>query len=287
MNTVPFSLRRVGLIAGVTLREALRQKLLHALVLIAAGLVLGVRGLRDFNFGISELKFIADFGDGAIAGFGAALTIALTAQLFFSEIEHRTALTLLAKPVWRTEFLLGKFLGVAVVAVAFCGLLTATLVGVLGQRQLALQVDQPEAWAAAHAVNFGALWVSAYLHALKLALLAAGTLLVASFAQTQIFAVMAGGAGFVICHLQGLAQAAFPFLVGAFAGALDFRAQQRGNLFERLQRIDDIDRHRLGERQLQHEGTHHHQIMRFHEGGKGRIGFVVDQLEFARIDFFP
>jgi len=209
MNTVPFSLRRVGLIAGVTLREALRQKLLHALVLIAAGLVLGVRGLRDFNFGISELKFIADFGDGAIAGFGAALTIALTAQLFFSEIEHRTALTLLAKPVWRTEFLLGKFLGVAVVAVAFCGLLTATLVGVLGQRQLALQVDQPEAWAAAHAVNFGALWVSAYLHALKLALLAAGTLLVASFAQTQIFAVMAGGAGFVICHLQGLAQAAY------------------------------------------------------------------------------
>ena len=161
MNTVPFSLRRVGLIAGVTLREALRQKLLHALVLIAAGLVLGVRGLRDFNFGVSELKFIADFGDGAIAGFGAALTIALTAQLFFSEIEHRTALTLLAKPVWRTEFLLGKFFGVAVVAVAFCGVLTATLLGVLGQRQLALQVDQPETWAATHAVNFGALWGAA------------------------------------------------------------------------------------------------------------------------------
>jgi len=209
MNTVPFSLRRVGLIAGVTLREALRQKLLHALVLIAAGLVLGVRGLRDFNFGVSELKFIADFGDGAIAGFGAALTIALTAQLFFSEIEHRTALTLLAKPVWGMEFIIGKFIGVVVVAVAFCGLLTATLAGVLWQRQLALQVDQPEAWAAVHAVHFGALWVAAYLHALKLALLAAGTLLAASFAQTQIFAVMAGGAGFVICHLQGLAQSAY------------------------------------------------------------------------------
>jgi len=209
MNTVPFSLRRVGLIAGVTLHEALRQKLLHSLVLIAAGLVIGVRGLRDFNFGVSELKFIADFGDGAIAGFGAALIIALTAQLFFSEIEHRTALTLLAKPVWRTEFLLGKFLGVVAVAFTFCGLLTATLVGVLEQRQLELQVDQPEAWVASHAVNFGMLWVAAYLHALKLALLAAGTLLAASFAQTQIFAVMAGGAGFVICHLQGLAQAAY------------------------------------------------------------------------------
>jgi ABC-type transport system involved in multi-copper enzyme maturation permease subunit len=38
--------------------------------------------------------------------FGSALTIAATAQLFFSEIENRTVLTLLAKPVWRSEFIL-------------------------------------------------------------------------------------------------------------------------------------------------------------------------------------
>ena len=118
MSAVPFSWGRVRLIAAVTLREALRQKLVAVLALIAVGLVAGVRALRDFNFGASELKFIADFGDGAIAGFGAVLTVTLTAQLFFSEIENRTALTLLAKPVWRTEFLMGKFLGVVVVAAA-------------------------------------------------------------------------------------------------------------------------------------------------------------------------
>jgi hypothetical protein len=208
VTRVSFSLSRVWLIAAVTLREAARQKLVGLLGLIAMGLVVGVHALRDFNFGASELKFIADFGDGAIAGFGAALTIVLMAQLFFSEIENRTALTLLAKPVWRTEFLLGKFFGVVVVAACFCGLLTATLTLVLWNREAALQAERPD-MVIVGSVNYGGLWVIAWLHWLKLVLLSAGTLLVASFAQTQIFAVMLGFAGFVICHLQAFAQIAY------------------------------------------------------------------------------
>jgi len=209
MKRVGFSLRRTALIAGVTLREAARQKLAGLLVLTAAGLVAGVRMLRDFNFGASELKFIADFGDGTIAGFGAVLTVGLTAQLFFSEIESRTALTLLAKPVWRAEFLLGKFLGVAAVAAAFCALLTATLAAVLWSREEALRAELPGALAAGGVVDYGALWVAAWFQVLKLGLLAAGTLLIASFAQSQVYAVTMGGAMFAICHLQAFAHTAY------------------------------------------------------------------------------
>lgn len=209
MSAVPFSSGRVRLIAAVTLREALRQKLVTVLALIAVGLVAGVRALRDFNFGASELKFIADFGDGAIAGFGAVLTVTLTAQLFFSEIENRTALTLLAKPVWRTEFLLGKFLGVVVVAAAFCALLTGTLALVLWERAAALGLEQPEGVKATFTVDYAGLWVGAWLQGLKLALLAAGTLLAATLAQTQLYAVMVGWSGFVICHLQAFAHASY------------------------------------------------------------------------------
>ena len=45
---------------------------------------------REFNFGSSELKFIADFGFGGMTVFGSALAIIVTAQLFLGEIEHRT-----------------------------------------------------------------------------------------------------------------------------------------------------------------------------------------------------
>ena len=51
--------------------------------------------------------------------------------------------------------------------------------------------------------------MGAWLHGLKLALLSAGTLLAATFAQTQLYAVMVGCAGFVICHLQGFALVAY------------------------------------------------------------------------------
>ncbi|MFM1748958.1 MAG: hypothetical protein RLZZ188_2624, partial [Verrucomicrobiota bacterium] len=92
MSPVRFSLGRTSLIARNTLREAARQRLFQFLLLLALALVLGARWLRDFNFGAPELKFLADCGFGAMAFLGSALTIAATAQLFFSEIENRTAL---------------------------------------------------------------------------------------------------------------------------------------------------------------------------------------------------
>ncbi len=209
MSPVPFSLRRVGLIAQNTLREAARQKLFAFLLLLALALVLGARWFRDFNFGAPELKFLADCGFGAMAFFGAALTVAATSQLFFSEIENRTALTLLAKPVWRTEFIVGKFLGVAALAAAFCGLLTALLAAVLWWREGQLMAEFSENFAQGRAVSYRLVALAGFLQWLKLAVLAAFVLLVASFAQTQLFTVVTGFFVLVICHLQYLAQDAY------------------------------------------------------------------------------
>ena len=209
MTAVPFSLRRTFLIAQNTLREAARQRLFNFLLFLALALVLGARWFRDFNFGAPELKFLADCGFGAMAFFGAALTIAATAQLFFSEIENRTALTLLAKPVWRTEFVVGKFLGVAALAAFFCALLTALLAAVLWWREGELMREFPDNFAQGRMVSYAAVALGGFLQWLKLAVLAAFTLLVASYAQTQLFTVVSGFFILVICHLQYLAQDAY------------------------------------------------------------------------------
>lgn len=206
MIRVPFSPVRVGLIAHNTLLEAARQKLFHFLFILALGFVAGARTLRDFNFGAPELKFIADFGFGAMAFFGAALTIAATAQLFFGEIENRTALTLLAKPVWRLEFVLGKYLGIVAVIAIFCALVTALLGVVLAWRQHGLAEEPADVVFAGHGLAVMALVAIGFLQWLKLAVLAAFILLVASFAQTQLYTSVAGFFILVICHLQYLAQ---------------------------------------------------------------------------------
>lgn len=209
MNRVPFSPARVLLIARNTLLEAARQKLFNFLLLLALGLVAGALGFREFNFGAPELKFLADFGFGAMAFFGSALTITATAQLFFSEIENRTALTLLAKPVWRTEFILGKYLGVVATVAIFCALLTGLLSAVLWWREGALMREAPEAFAQGRVLDYGALAALGGLQWLKFTVLSAFTLLVASFAQTQLYTVVAGFFVLVICHLQYLAQDAY------------------------------------------------------------------------------
>ena len=204
--SVPFSFGRLGLIAGNTFLEAVRQKLFNFLLLLAVGLVASAQFFREFNFGSSELKFIADFGFGALIFFGSALTIATTAQLFFSEIENRTALTLLAKPLWRAEFVFGKFLGVFAVIGVFCALTIGLMVALLWHREGQLMAVNPDDFANGRLIAYGDLLVVGLLQWLKFGVLTAIVLLIASFSNTNLFTVVTGFFVLVICHLQYLAR---------------------------------------------------------------------------------
>lgn len=223
MNAFQFSFRRTGAIARNTLIEALRQRLFLFFLLLALLLVLGARWFREFNFGAPELKFVADCGFGAMAFFGAALTITATVQFFLGEIETRTILAVLAKPVGRAEFVLGKFLGTVALVAVFCLLLTGLLAAVLWQREGELLQMYPEAFPHGRSINYAGVAFAGFLQWLKLAVLAAFALLIASFAQTQLFAIGAGYFVLVLGHLQYLAQDAYAragSLASRFIGAV-------------------------------------------------------------------
>jgi ABC-type transport system involved in multi-copper enzyme maturation permease subunit len=205
-ESVPFSFNRLGIIAGNTFLEAVRQKLFLFLLLLAAGLVASALFFREFNFGSSELKFIADFGFGALIFFGSALTITTTAQLFFSEIENRTALTLLAKPLWRAEFVFGKFLGVFAVIGVFCALTIGLMLALLYHRESELMGVRPEDFAGGRIIAYGDLLIVGMLQWIKFGVLTAIVLLIASFSNTNLFTVVTGFFVLVICHLQYLAR---------------------------------------------------------------------------------
>lgn len=240
MSTHPVSPARIGLIAGNTLLEAARQKLFHLLLTLALALVGGAQWFRDFNFGTPELKFLTDFGFGAMAFFGATLTITATAQLFFSEIENRTVLTLLAKPVGRADFVLGKFLGVAIVTGVFCALLTGLLAVVLWSRESALMRDAPEVFAAGRVLHYGAIGAAGLVQWSKLAVLGAFTLLVASFAQSQLYTVIAGFFVLVICHLQYLAQQTYAHAGSALGAAVASALSALFPNFQLFNLADDV-----------------------------------------------
>ena len=80
MIPVSFSVRCVRVIARNTVREAVRQRILLFISLLAFAFVVGAQWLGEFNFGGSELRFITDLGFGTLAFFGAALSIVATAS---------------------------------------------------------------------------------------------------------------------------------------------------------------------------------------------------------------
>lgn len=107
---VSFSLSRVWIIAANTLTEAVRQKVFNFFLIIGLMFIASASFFAQFTFG-EQLKFIKDTCLGVISVIGTLIAIVGTAQLLPNEVENRTIYTILAKPVRRIEFLLGKFLG--------------------------------------------------------------------------------------------------------------------------------------------------------------------------------
>jgi ABC-type transport system involved in multi-copper enzyme maturation permease subunit len=70
-------------------------------------------------------------GLAAITVFGILLAIFVAAFLIPQEIENRTVYAILAKPVRRFEFVLGKYLGALIILAAIVAIMTAVLVLVL------------------------------------------------------------------------------------------------------------------------------------------------------------
>lgn len=112
-GSLSFSPARVWVIATNTMTEVIRQKVLYVFILFALGLIVASNFFTQFSFN-EQLKSIIDTCLGAIKLLTALIGIVGTAMLLPSEIESRTIYTILTKPVYRIEFLLGKVVGMSV-----------------------------------------------------------------------------------------------------------------------------------------------------------------------------
>jgi ABC-2 type transport system permease protein len=106
-------LRRISAIALNTFREAIRNRILYLLLVFAVLMISFSQILSLLTVG-SEEKIIKDFGLASIDVFGVLTSVFVGVGLVSREIERRTVYTLLAKPLHRFEFVLGKFSGLVI-----------------------------------------------------------------------------------------------------------------------------------------------------------------------------
>jgi ABC-type transport system involved in multi-copper enzyme maturation permease subunit len=116
------TMRRVGLVAWHVFKESVRDRVLYGIGAFAGLLVAGSVLIGEITAG-QDLKIIKDLGLATIEIAAALMTVFIGTGLVSREIDRRSIFALLAKPLPRWEFIVGKYLGlVLTITVNVCGM---------------------------------------------------------------------------------------------------------------------------------------------------------------------
>ena len=229
------SLFRILIIGRNTLLESVRQRVLSVLLIFAVVLVgasvwfsgVATPGLDQAGLFDAQIKFVKDAGCGCIEIFGLAIALLSTASLIPQELHNRTIYTILAKPVRRSEFLLGKFLGVVLLLVLCVALMTLAFAAMLYvqewiglsyvKEQYATTADwrsnayvvglyNHDAGLVIHQVRDPQLVEAILLIFAKLVMVTAIALLVSTFATSSIFTIVTTFMIYLVGYMESSAR---------------------------------------------------------------------------------
>src|SRR5213595_745055 len=222
-STIPkrhraFSLSRILAITSNTLTELTRLKVFYVLLVFGLLLIGSSIFMAQFTFQ-QEFQILKDISLGAMSIFTSLLAIIATARLIPQDIEDRTVYTILAKPVPRFEYLLGKIGGVLLLLAISTVVMSAAFLAVLYIREQSVlhmtlrqmssapreQVDDALRAVRSSGLNLD-LFPGIIIIYLKACLLAALTLFVSTFATTNIFTIVVMVFIYFIGHLQATAR---------------------------------------------------------------------------------
>jgi len=126
---------RIYAIALNTFREAIRNRVLYGIIAVVIlvnilAVVLGEMSLHE------EARVARDVGLSGVSLFGSITAIVLGVSLLYGEIQRRTIHTIVSKPIHRYEFVLGKYLGMALTLSLLVLVFTLMLAWVLHSREV-------------------------------------------------------------------------------------------------------------------------------------------------------
>ena len=173
-------------VAGNTFRETIRDKILYNLVLFAV-LLIGVSVLLGTLTIGEQARIINDLGLAAINLVAVVIAIFVGIGLVTKEIERRTIYTILARPITRVQFVLGKYVGLGFIILVNITIMFGMFVGTI--------------WLTGNVIH-GALLQAVELILVETLLVMAMALFFSTFTSSILSATMTLGF-YVIGHLTG------------------------------------------------------------------------------------
>ncbi len=196
---------RTWVILTHTFFDAVVQPI-YALLLIIAAVVMGVyQTLPFFTLGEDTLMFKAVSLD-IIMLVVLLLSLFAASRSIYEEIEDRTMLTLMSKPVARQQVLLGKFLGLlcaAAVAVAVLGVVLAALVWMRVPEDYNLPPNPIDEMVAERLVDTRAMHLAGLWPQLVLLWMQVGVLIAISVTISTRFSLVVNLPATIILYLVG------------------------------------------------------------------------------------
>lgn len=124
------TVRRVGLVAWHVFKESVRDRVLYGIAAFAILIVAGAIAVGQITAG-QDVKIIKDLGLATIEIAGAVMTIFIGVGLVSREIDRKSIFALLAKPLPRWEFIVGKYIGLTLTIAANLWVMFGALILVL------------------------------------------------------------------------------------------------------------------------------------------------------------
>ncbi len=118
--------RRLWAVAYNTHLESVRQRLFLGLLFFAFVLMASALILKDISVH-QDLKILMDIGLAATEFFGTLIALFLGSDLISRDVEKRTLHLLLVKPLTRSEFIVGRYLGLCSTITTSVALMTLGL----------------------------------------------------------------------------------------------------------------------------------------------------------------
>ncbi len=164
---------RILVTAKNAFREVLRERILYLVGLYALLLILNLRILPPLSAG-AHPKIFLDLALGSMEVLTLLVAAFVSTRSLEKEIQQRTLLVLISKPISRGELLLGKFLGLWGVLLVSLVMMALLMMGIAALGGMSLPL--------------GSLILSLLFLALKLAILTAVALLFGAFTSSLLAA---------------------------------------------------------------------------------------------------
>lgn len=175
-----------------TLRETIRDKILYVILVFALIMIASSALLADLSLG-QQGRIVVDLGLSAISVFGLIITIFVGTNLLNKEIDKKTIYLILSKPIRRSEFILGKFLGLSLTLGVITLAMSACFFAVLWTTLRGVGID-PLTWFPTSVMALSLIYV-------EMLLLTAGAIFFSTFASPVMSAMFTLGL-YLIGHMS-------------------------------------------------------------------------------------